>query len=207
MPANYTAVHTLPTYVVPDAFIAYAGPGPAVYVPLSRVDSNAAPFLHETAHAILWPERPAARFIADTAERRRAREAFPTWMNEGLPEYIAKTIGPPLHLPDHDTMLSGGLGGVDRSCASYVSAPDTVRFFRWIGSTQAPPQLMQDRVGVARPFYVCSFSFTKFLVARFGIRPVVALFYSDHVVADLEGMSGLRDDTLRARWLAEIMKR
>jgi hypothetical protein len=192
-------------YIVPaPTFIAYTAAGPMVFMPLDRVRSNAAPWTHETVHAVLWPAKLPPRFIADTMERRRARESQPTWLIEGVPEFVAKTLAPHLGLPDYDTQASGGLAGVDSTCAAQTRRPDAGRFLPWVGLPQMPPNYMQDRLGVARPFYQCSFSLTKYLVTRYGLESVVRLMFSDEPLADMAKLTGHSANDVRRDWLRTI---
>jgi hypothetical protein len=73
----------------------------------------------------------------------------------------------------------------------------------WVGGSGSPPNLDEDRDGVARPFYVLSHSLAKHVVEAAGLAAVVrALVASDPRAFD-EG-TGHTGEVWRSHWLAEI---
>ena len=70
-----------------------------------------------------------------------------------------------------------------------------------MGTPGAPPGLFEDRESVARPFYVLSHSFTKYLVEKLGLAAVAGLESTPDPEVALDRLSGRDALRWRADWL------
>jgi hypothetical protein len=73
-----------------------------------------------------------------------------------------------------------------------------------VGREGEPPGLERDREGVARPFYVLSHSFTKYLVDTAGLATVLRLLDARDVSAALPGETGRPLEAWRDGWLQAL---
>jgi hypothetical protein len=73
-----------------------------------------------------------------------------------------------------------------------------------VGQAGSPPEMEEDRLGVARPFYVLSHSFTKHLVDSVGIGPIVRLATEGGAPSAFERQTGRSEREWKEAWLAAI---
>jgi hypothetical protein len=158
--------------------------GRTVLLPLHRVKLREAPYLHEAVHALL----PSPHHS--------------TWLTEGLACYLESWVAE--HVGGYDAHIFTRAGdlrihdaarGFLRSDLGRVVLP-------WVGAPGEPPSLFEDRMGVARPFYVLAQSFTKYLVERLGLAAVVGLAGGRDPEEALARISGRDVGAWRADWLA-----
>ena len=159
--------------------------GQVVYLPLERVRSRTAPYLHETVHALL----PA----------RGNR----TWLSEGLACYLESHVSETLGGYDAHVFTRAGNRGIHAAARRTLAGENGRAVLPWVGGYGDPPGLEEDRVGVARPFYVLSQSLTKHLVETVGLGAVVQALVSDRDDA-LEAATSRSDEDWRREWLAVI---
>jgi hypothetical protein len=129
--------------------------GTTVLLPLERVRNRSAPYLHETAHALL-PARDDR-----------------VWLSEGLASYLESWVSENRSGYDAHVFTRAGDRGIHRAAQRYLSAAAGRAVLPWVGGHGEPPEMEEDRAGVARPFYVLSQSFTKFLSDAAGLDVVV----------------------------------
>ena len=159
--------------------------GQVVYLPLERVRSRSAPYLHETVHALL-PAR---------GDR--------TWLSEGLACYLESHVSETLGGYDARVFTRAGNKGIHAAARRTIAGERGRAVLPWVGSHGDPPGLEEDRVGVARPFYVLSQSLTKHLVDRAGLEAVVKALVSGRNDA-LEAATRRSDEDWRREWLAVV---
>jgi len=188
-------------YVSADQFISHATGRAAVLIPLARLQDGRAPFLHEAGHELL-----ARASIGSVSPQRRIQN--PLWLMEGLADYVGQTAAAQAGMVEGDVFAVGGLGGVDRTCATRLGGPIGEDISRFMGAPGGPPALFTtDRQTVAPTFYACAFSFTKFLVGRIGLQETIALMPlipADGVHARIESLATKPMSAIRAEWLAAI---
>jgi hypothetical protein len=197
-------------YFSPDRFISHADGQGGVFISLARLRDRSAPFLHEAAHELLAPAPPFFPFeYADSAAGERAAAAFPFWLSEGFPDYLAQRTKAATGFPEGDVFEVGGLLKVDSACAARLAASsrrDEIR--ERIGRPGRLEALYtSDRAQVAPVYYACSQSFTKHVVTRVGLPAVVALF--PRIPAgtwqrSLESAAGQPLEELRGSWLSAL---
>jgi hypothetical protein len=156
-----------------------------VYLPLERVRSRTAPYLHETVHALL----PA----------RGNR----TWLSEGLACYLESHVSETLGGYDAHVFTRAGNRGIHAAARRTLSGERGRAVLPWVGGYGDPPGLEEDRVGVARPFYVLSHSLTKHLVDTVGLEAVVKALVSGRNDS-LESATTRAGEDWRREWLAVI---
>jgi hypothetical protein len=205
-----TGSRPLRFYFSPDRFISHADGQGGVFISLARLRNGSAPFLHEAAHELLAPAPPFAPFeYGDSVAVERAAAAFPFWLSEGLPDYLAQRTKATTGFPEGDVFEVGGLAKVDSVCAARLAASSRRdEILERIGRTGRLEALFTtDRAQVAPVFYACGQSFTKHVVTRVGLPAVIALFPeipSGKWRRSLEIAAGLPLEELRRSWLAAL---
>ena len=159
--------------------------GRTVVLPLGRVRGRRAPYLHETVHALV-PAR---------GDR--------TWLSEGLACYLESYVAENRRGYDAHVFTRAGDGGIHAAARRTLESAGGKAVLPWVGSSGSPPNLEQDREGVARPFYVLSHSLAKHVAEAAGLAAVVrALVSSDPRAFD--EATGHTGEVWRSRWLSEI---
>jgi hypothetical protein len=159
--------------------------GRTVVLPIGRVRTRSAPYLHETVHALV-PAR---------GDR--------TWLSEGLACYLESHVAETRRGYDAQVFTRAGDRGIHAAARRTLASAAGKAVAPWVGAMGSPPNLEQDRAGVARPFYVLSHSLAKHVVEAAGLSAVVrALVSSDpRAFADETGHT---DEAWRSRWLKEL---
>jgi len=157
--------------------------GRTVLLPLARVQSRSAPYLHEAVHALV----PA---------RNRS-----TWLSEGLACYLESWVAEHVGGYDAHVFTNAGDRRIHEAARAYMKNDAGRQVLPWVGVPGDPPDLFEDRMGVARPFYVLAQSFTKFLVERIGLAAVVGLTGGADPEAELHRLTGREASVWRAEWL------
>jgi hypothetical protein len=158
--------------------------GRTVLLPLHRVKSREAPYLHETVHALLpSPHRS-------------------TWLTEGLACYLESWVAENVGGYDAHVFSGAGDGGIHDAARGHLRSDRGREVLPWVGVVGEPPRLFEDRTGVARPFYVLAHSFTKFLVERLGLPAVVGLARGRNPEDALARLTGRDAAAWRTEWLS-----
>jgi hypothetical protein len=155
-------------------------------LPLARVRAGAAPYLHETAH-LLVPSRNGS-----------------TWLSEGFASYVESWVSEHGGGYDAHVFTRAGDGTIHRAAARIVGTASGQEVLPWVGREGEPPGLARDRERVARPFYVLSHSFTKYLVDAVGLATVLRLLDASDADAALEAETGRTLEVWRDRWLRSL---
>jgi hypothetical protein len=160
--------------------------GRTILLPLGRVKRREAPYLHEAVHALLpSPHRS-------------------TWLTEGLACYLETWVAENLGGYDAHVFTGAGDRGIHQAARGYLRSESGREVLSWVGVTGEPPNLFEDRAGVARPFYVLAHSFTKYLVEKLGLPAVVSLAAGSNPETTLAGQSGRSVEAWRAEWLSAL---
>jgi hypothetical protein len=197
-------------YFSPGRFVSHADGRGGVFISLNRVREHNATFLHEAAHELLVPPAPFYPFeYPDSLAKERAAAAFPFWLSEGLPDYLAQTTSASTGFREGDVFEIGGLAKVDSVCAARLSSSNRRAEIR--GRVGRPGRLealfTTDRAEVAPVYYACSQSFTKHVVTRLGLPAVIALFPripKGTWRAALESAAGEPLETMRRTWRNDL---
>jgi hypothetical protein len=160
--------------------------GRTVLLPLDRVRDRRAPYLHETVHALL-----------STPNRS-------TWLSEGLACYLESWVAEHVGGYDAHVFTRAGDRGIHAAARRYARAEAGRAVLPWVGEPGAPPRLFEDRTGVARPFYVLSHSFTKYLVDELGLDTVLGIAGDSDPEAALRRRTGRSSEEWRTAWLEVI---
>ncbi len=160
--------------------------GRTVHLPLERVRSDSAPYLHETVH-VLVPSPHGS-----------------VWLAEGFASYVESHVSESFGGYDAHVFSRTGNRGVDGEAARWLARDGGRSVLPYIGAPGQPPEMTRERRRVAAPFYVMSQSFTRFLVARLGLERVLALVMSREPELALERASGRPAQAWKAEWLAAI---
>jgi len=157
--------------------------GRTVLLPLERVKSRSAPYLHETVHALVRAPHHS------------------TWLSEGLACYLESWVAENVGGYDAHVFSRAGDHGIHEAARRYLRTPPGQGVLPWVGAPGDPPSLEEDRSGVARPFYVLAHSFTKYLVERLGLAVVVRLVTEADPEQALERLSSRGIAEWRGEWL------
>jgi hypothetical protein len=159
--------------------------GHTVVLPLARVRSRTAPYLHETVHALV-PSR---------SDR--------VWLSEGLACYLESWVSENRGGYDAHVFTRAGDRGIHEAARRYLASEPGRAVLPWVGAPGEPPSMEEDRGGVARPFYVLSQSLTKHVVDGVGLTSVVRAL----VGGEADGLlaaTGKADADWKAEWLRAI---
>lgn len=157
--------------------------GRTVLLPLERVRSHSAPYLHETVHALV-PSRGRA-----------------TWLSEGLASYLESWVAENRGGYDSHVFTRAGDRGIHAAARRYLGNELGRSVLPWVGEAGEPPRLEEDRAGVARPFYVLSHSLTKFVVDKAGVDSLVRVLVSGE---DFVTATGRSAEQWKDEWLIAI---
>jgi hypothetical protein len=189
-------------YISDDRFVSHATARGAVFIPMARLEDGRAPLLHEAAHELLSTAK-TSEVLSPTS-----KVVLPVWFSEGIADYVAQFVVAKHGLTDGDVFAVGGLDGVDRTCAERLKGPAGSDVLPFIGAPDAPGALYTtDRAKIAPTFYACGFSFTKFIVERVGLAPVILaepLIDAESVHRQLEKLLGQSLSAARTEWLRAI---
>jgi hypothetical protein len=159
--------------------------GRTVLLPLERVRSRSAPYLHETVHALV-PARGES-----------------TWLSEGLACHLESWVSENRGGYDAHVFTRAGDRGIHAAARRLLETGPGRAVLPWVGAPGEPPFLDEDRAGVARPFYVLSQSLAKHVVDSAGLGPVVRALASAHKDA-LRGATGRSSEAWKREWLEAI---
>lgn len=172
-------------FIVSDRVEISSTHGRTVRLPLRRVRTHSAPYLHETVHALV-PSRSDA-----------------VWLSEGLASYLESWVSENRGGYDAHVFTRAGDQGIHSAARRYLATDLGRAVLPWVGIRGQPPLLEEDRGQVARPFYVLSQSLTTHLVDSLGLRAVVRVLTAgdDGVFVQVTGRS---KEQWRADWLRTI---
>ena len=160
--------------------------GRTVFLPLERVRTRSAPYLHETTHALM-PSRSDC-----------------LWLSEGFASYLESWVSENLGGYDAHIFSAAGDRGIHDAARRLLKVDDGLAALPFVGRSGTPPGLFEERERVAAPYYVLSQSFLKFLVERTSVATVVRLFEEPDISGALAKASGRGTEELRAEWLRTI---
>lgn len=159
-----------------------------VALPMRRVQTHSAPYLHEVAHALV---------------RGRNRE---TWLNEGFASYVECWIAENVGGYAAGVFSRAGNPGIDRDARRYLGTRDGQNALVFIGRPGTPQRFFEDRRRVAPPFYVLAQSFFKYLAENAGLPSAVRLLDEDRAAPALERETGRSLEAWKADWLAHVAR-
>jgi hypothetical protein len=163
--------------------------GRTVFLPVERVRSDNAPYLHETVHVLV---RTPHRSV---------------WLSEGFASYVESYVSEHLGGYDSRVFTRTGNRGVDREASRWLADDRGRAVLPYVGAPGEPPSMEWDRSQVAAPFYVISHSFAKFLVERLGLPQVMALVSSHDPEGTLARDSGRAAEAWKAEWQGALAAR
>lgn len=157
-----------------------------VYLPMSKVQNRAAPYLHETTHVIA----PC--------------DDCPMWFNEGLASYVQSYISEHAGGYDGGIFSHRGNRGIDQDARRWLASERGQAVVPFVGVHGEPPAIDDDRWNVAAPFYVMAQSFVKFLVDRAPVVKLRSCFEAKDFDAELQSVTGKSAAEWKESWLAEL---
>ena len=154
--------------------------GVVVHLPADRVRARTAPYLHESVH-VLVPFRGSR-----------------VWLSEGLACYLESWVSEHRGGYDAHVFTRAGDRGIHAAAGRWLASDGGRAVLPWVGQAGQPPELDQDRSGVARPFYVLSHSLTKYLVDSVGLDRVVRVATASDAPSIFERETGRSSRSGRA---------
>jgi hypothetical protein len=134
--------------------------GARISLPYGRVADRSAPYLHETVHALLSAEG------ADP----------PLWLSEGLASYLESYVAEKVGGYQGHVFSEGGNLTIDAEARRHLTSGFGRDAFDAVGLRRVPRNIDRDRGNVARPFYLLSQSFVKYLAEHAGLDAVLAAY-------------------------------
>jgi hypothetical protein len=157
-----------------------------VELPLERVRTDTAPYLHETVHVLM---------------RVRSRAM---WLSEGFASFVQSSVAEQKGGYDGYVFSWGGNANVDRLARRHLARDTGKSVLPFVGGAGSPPEVWEERRQVAAPFYVLSHSFVKFLVEHAGLETVKLLVRAEDVDAALQRATKRGLGAWKADWLATL---
>jgi len=157
-----------------------------ILLPLDRVRSRSAPYLHESVH-VLVPFRGTR-----------------VWLSEGFASYLESWISENRGGYDAHVFTRAGDRGIHEAAREWLGRRGGRAVLPWVGAPGEPPGMGRDRMGVARPFYVLAQSLTKHIVDVVGLDPVVRLVLEGGQPSAFAGLTGRTEDEWKREWLASL---
>lgn len=160
----------------------------SIYLPISKVESHTAPYLHETTH-VLAP-----------------CDDCPMWFSEGFASYVQSFVSE--HTGGYDGAIFShrGNSGIDQDARRWLASPRGQAVLPFIGLHGEPPEINYDRSNVAAPFYVMAQSFVKFMLEKATLEKVSSVFEAKDFDAELQSATGKNSAEWKRLWLADLKR-
>lgn len=173
-----------------------------LFIAFPRLLNGQAPLLHEAVHLLQFPSTEyiaANPWIDDD-------HVGSLWLFEGLANYVGSSVAAKTGIAEGDPIGWGTLEEADAKCSAAASTPLAAEILPFVGAPGAPAAILSRarRLEVAPPFYACSTSFTKFVVAAAGIEAVVDALAARDSGAAIANATGKSIESLRADWRKQI---
>ena len=160
--------------------------GRTIYLPAGRIAARTAPYLHEIVHVLL----PC----------RRA----PAWFSEGVACYFECLVSERGEGYDSHLFTANGNAGVDTEAARWLTDARGHAVLPYVGTRGTPRRILEDRQGVAAPFYVLSHSLVKYLAEGTSVPAVAQIARSREFAKAVRSQSGKKMAEWREQWLATV---
>jgi hypothetical protein len=157
-----------------------------VELPLERVRTDTAPYLHETVHVLM---------------RVRSRAM---WLSEGFASFVQSWVAEQKGGYDGYVFSWGGNANVDRLARRHLARDAGKSVLPFVAGAGSPPEVWEERRQVAAPFYVMSHSFVKFIVENAGLATLKELLRAEDVSSTLERLTQKGLERWKADWLAKL---
>lgn len=158
----------------------------SVLLPMERVKTETAPYLHETTH-VLMPLRGGDM-----------------WLGEGFCSYVQSYVAEHIGGYDGYVFSWGGNANVDRLARRALAQEAGKSVLPYVGGPGIPDAIWQERRQVAAPFYVLSHSFVKYLIEKGGLPLVQDMVRADDAGAALERSTKRNLAQWKADWLLSL---
>jgi hypothetical protein len=158
----------------------------SIYLPMSKVQHQTAPYLHETTHVVA----PC--------------DDCPMWFGEGLASFVQSYVSEHTGGYDGGIFTRRGNRGIDQDARRWLVSPRGQAVVPFIGVHGEPPEINYDRSNVAAPFYVMAQSFVKYLAEHATMAKLRAVFNSKDFDTDLQTSTGKSAVEWKQQWLAEL---
>jgi hypothetical protein len=173
-------------YFISSQFSTSHSRGRSIYLPLSRVGNQSAPYLHETVHSIV----PC--------------QSCPMWFSEGFASFVQSYVSE--HMGGYDGIIFARKGnrGIDRDALRWLASERGQAVLPFIGKREEPPQINEDRTNVAAPFYVIAQSLVKYIVESADIKTLRLVMDDADFENALERLTGKTPEQWKQTWLNRI---
>jgi hypothetical protein len=199
-----TTIYTF--YFRPDRFISHASMQGYLSIPFWRIKNGTAPWLHELVHEML--NTKAGNWALSRLSEEEAGKRMPSWLLEGLAEYVSLEIGKEQNWPRYDVHSSSFTANVD-SLFLLERSEKADYVLSFIGRNGVIPELFSnDRRLYAPAFYHGSCSFVKYTAEQYGLSILldgVAAFGKEQQT--IEKAIGKPLKAVKKEWLYHLQKR
>ena len=173
-------------YYISSQFPISHSRGNSVYLPLARVANQSAPYLHETVHVMVPCQH------------------CPLWFNEGLAFFVQCYIAEHMGGYDGIVFARNGNRGVDRDALRWLANQRGQAVLPYLGQTEEPPAIGEDRANVAAPYYVMAQSLVKYIVENTAKDKLRLVMEDGDFDAALERITGKSAEQWKQSWLSRI---
>ena len=163
--------------------------GRSVFLPMQRVSSRTAPYLHETTHV-----------VAPCLD-------CPMWFSEGFASFVQSYISEQVGGYDGGIFTRRGNRGIDRDAARWLANDRGQAVLPFLGRHGEPPEIAYDRSNVAAPFYVMAQSLVKFMVTQAGIDKIGTVMGAPDFDEALLKLTGSSSSDWKDQWLGDMTAR
>lgn len=194
-------------YFRPGNFGSHASLCGFISIPLWRIKSDQAPWLHEVFHEMLNHKAGAWQTTEDIVEWENN---VPLWLLEGLPEYFANEVSSLNSIPKFDPHSKSYRTNADSLFLIDLRTEKGKLALTNIGAKGAGPnriniELLLDRKLYAPAFYHGSASFLKYIADTYGLEVLLKTLSSFKGENEtIEKLTGKSISRLKGDWISKL---
>ena len=187
-----------------DDFISHANQDLGlVYIPYWRIARGKSPWLHEVIHVMLTTKH--GNWYNDFTREERALYK-PTWLAEGLADYLSLFISRKEGYPIYDVFSDSFRTDFDTLFIESIQEGQTQDIIPFIGNKGHSELLSgSDRFRYAPTFYYGSCSLTKFIATKYGLEVLleaISVVNKEHEI--IESRTGKTMEQIKKEWRNEL---
>lgn len=187
-----------------DSFVSHASCAGFVSIPFWRIKERKAPWLHEALHEMLVSNIGSWFSPAITDDFLNKNE--PTWLFEGLPDYITMKVSNLNNLLWFDVFSKTYNLNIDSVFIENMKTKNGRYILSYIGNKGIMPELSsKERIQYAPAFYHGSCSFVQFIAGKYGLEILLTAISSFQKEQEtIVKLTGKTISTLKKEWLNQL---